>query len=264
MKFLKKIRRKFMLYYRKPIKTVGIIGGLGPETTSRFYMKVIYLCQEKNSLYRPPILIWSVPIAQKMEIKEITNGLYSRKFPELLINAAKKLESGGADFLVMPCNSSHTFINLIRAEIHIPILSIIETTVDYLQENNISNIGLISTLVTRKNKLYNKALISRGINFLTPEPEEQKVLNDMILKLTIGDYGEKERQALMQIIYNLKEKGVENVVLACAALAVLVSKNTQVKIHDTMEILAHPTTNKIFDLPPKRKSNSKKITSSAV
>lgn len=92
------------------MKTVGIIGGLGPETTSEFYLEIIFSSYKKNKLTRPPVLVWNVPLPYKIEEDLITKAEGEERYIPFLIDAAHRLEKGGVDFLVMPCNSLHTFI----------------------------------------------------------------------------------------------------------------------------------------------------------
>ncbi len=116
------------------MKTVGIIGGLGPSTTAEFYLEVIFACQKENKTNRPPALIWNVPISYKIEREAIVESRGKERLVPFLIDAAKRLEKGGADFLVMPCNSLHTFIGEIRRSVKIPVLSIVEETAKFLKK----------------------------------------------------------------------------------------------------------------------------------
>lgn len=237
-----------MFFSKKYMKTVGVIGGLGAETTSRFYLELISLCQKKSKIHRPPIMIWNIPITYKAELEEITNGVYTQEIQQLLVDAAKKLEKSGVNFLVLPCNSAHTFIDTIKKEINIPILNIIEETIKCLIKDNVSKVGLISTLITRNNKLYEHFLMSNGIKFLMPSHAEQIQLNRMILNLTLSKCGEEEEKALIRIINNLKKQGAKNIILACAALPALISKYSQTKIYDTMRILVNATVKEILNI----------------
>jgi len=97
------------------MKTVGIIGGLGPETTSEFYLELIFLCQKLNKVNRPPILIWNIPLPLKIEKELLIKDIGEKRYLPFLIEAAKILEKAGADFLVMPCNTMHIFIKEIRS-----------------------------------------------------------------------------------------------------------------------------------------------------
>ena len=96
------------------MKTVGIIGGLGPETTSEFYLDIVFSCQKKDRTARPPILISSVPMPYQIEEDAIEKNIGIERISPFLLTEAKRLEKAGADFIVMPCNSLHVFIEEIR------------------------------------------------------------------------------------------------------------------------------------------------------
>src|SRR3989344_5572385 len=119
------------------MKTVGIIGGLGPATTSKFYLEIVQKCFDKNKHSRPPILIWNVPIPFKVEEDLIVRGQGEDRFLPFLIDAARRLENGGANFLVIPCNSVHIFIDHIRKSVNVPVLSIVEETVKVLKKQKV-------------------------------------------------------------------------------------------------------------------------------
>ena len=132
---------------RITMKTVGIIGGLGPETTAKFQLEIINFCSKNNKNQRPPILSWNVPIPIKVEEDLILKNK-SKKFLPFLKNAAKILEKGGADFLVMPCNTLHIFIEDIRNAVNIPVLSIIDEAILTIRKRKIKKIGILATSKT--------------------------------------------------------------------------------------------------------------------
>ena len=82
------------------MKTVGIIGGLGPETTSEFYLEIVFGCYQKNKESRPPILIWNVPLEYRIEEDLLKKAIGEERYIPYLTEAAKRLDKGGADFLV--------------------------------------------------------------------------------------------------------------------------------------------------------------------
>ena len=229
------------------MKKLGIIGGLGPETTSEFYLEVIFGCQKFDKLNRPEILILSVPMDLEMEQRAIVSGIGEENYLPFLIDGAKKLELAGADFLVMPCNSLHAFIEEIRGSVKIPVLSILEETARFLEVQNIHSVGLISTVITKRHKLYEKALADAGIKTILPSELEQAKIGKIIHNLVINRQGNKEREELLKIIEGFKERGVENAVLACTDLQLLLPEHGTVKIHDTMKILADATVRNILN-----------------
>lgn len=89
------------------MKTVGIIGGLGPQTTAEFYLELVFSSYKIHKTSRPPMLIWNVPLRYRIEQDLITRAKGEERYLPYLTDAAKRLEAAGADFLVMPCNSLH-------------------------------------------------------------------------------------------------------------------------------------------------------------
>jgi len=228
------------------MKTLGIIGGLGPETTAEFYLEVIFRCQIINDTQRPEILTVSVPMDLEVEKKGIVEGIGEERNIPLLIDAAKKLEKAGADFLVMPCNSLHAFIDDIRQSVNIPVLSIIEETTSFLKKEKINQVGLISTVITKRHKLYEKAFEREQVKVILPNELEQAKIGKVIHNLVINRQGNKEREELIKIIDSFQAQGVENVILACTDLQLLIPEHKGVKIHDTMKILAEAVTREIL------------------
>ena len=220
---------------------------MGPETTSKFYLELIFSCQKKNKIHRPSILVYSVPITYRTETNDILKvTLNKSEYTKLLVGAAKRLERGGADFLVMPCNSLHFFIDKIRKSVNIPVLSIIEETVKFLKKERVSKVGVVSTLITRKYGLYENALNARGIKVIVPSSFQQAKINKIVLNLTLNKYRNKDKNELLGIINDLGKKGVDHIVLACTDLQLLITRHSRLKIYDTMKIFADVTVREIL------------------
>ena len=228
------------------MKTVGIIGGVGPETTAQFYRSLILTAQELDKNARPPILIYSVPLPYAIERDSILNATGEERNIPYLVEAAKILEKGGADFLVMPCNTLHAFIGDIRSSVKIPVLSIIEETTDFLKTHGISNVGLISTASTRKNKLYENALKQSGINYEIPDNGQQEQIGHLIHNLVMGDVAKDDKEKLENIIDSFESKNIRDIILACTDLQLLNPQHSKLKIWDTMKILADVTVQEIL------------------
>ncbi len=228
------------------MKTVGIIGGLGPETTSEFYLDLIFSCQKKNMVARPSIVISSVPLPYKIEEDAIVNNTGIERCLPFLIEEASRLEKAKVDFIVMPCNSLHLFIEDIRKSVSVPVLSIVEETVKFLQKNNFNNVGIVSTSATIKNKLYENAFDLNNIKYETPDNFQQAKMGKFILNLVTGQQNNKDREELISIIDDFTHKDVVCVVLACTDLQLLIPKHPDLKIFDTMKILSDATIDEIL------------------
>jgi aspartate racemase len=229
--------------FLKIMKTLGIIGGLGPETTAKFYMQVVSLCAKKNQTQRPNILIANVPITFELEEKFINRSEGKKEFCALLVNAAKTLEKSGADFIVLPCNTAHVFIDALRNSVNIPVLSIIEETVKILKSRGVVKVGLLATPATIKNKLFDKR-----ISLVKPNKINQKqmglIINDILRNKNI----DKNRTELLTIINSVAKKS-DALLLACTDLQLLIPEKeiNGVAVFDTMQILADVCIKEIID-----------------
>lgn len=223
------------------MKTVGIIGGLGPEATSKFYLQLVSACSNRGEQTHPPILIYSVPLPLQIEKECIVKGQSEEKCVPFLIQAAKTLEQGGADFLVMPCNSLHVFIEEIRKAVKIPVLSIVEETVKFLKNHNIKQVGILATSITINRGLYKSQLNARGINEVIPNDQDQAKLGQIIYNLVVDKDTAADKQAFDEIIKSLLEKEVKSIILACTDLQLLKPNYPKIKVYDTMQILVDAT-----------------------
>jgi aspartate racemase len=228
------------------MKKVGIIGGLGPETTSEFYLDIVFSLYKKTKKARPSIIISSVPLPYQIEEDLIMNNKGSERYIPFLTAEAKRLEKAGADFIVMPCNSLHVFIDKIRNAVKIPVLSIIEETVKFLKKNKFKKVGIISTSATIQNKLYENSFKKNSIKYVTPNDFQQAKMGKFILNLVTGKQKNRDREELIKIINDFEKKDVDCVALACTDLQLLIPKHPTLRIFDTMKILVDATVEKIL------------------
>ena len=223
------------------MKSVGIIGGLGPETTAEFYLEVIFECQKRNSIERPSIIIASVPLKFEIEHDLIEANKGKERCIPFLIQEAKRLEKSGVDFIVMPCNSLHVFIEEIRGAVTVPVLSIVEETVKYLKQNNMNQVGIISTSATIKNQVYETMLAKNDISFMAPNDLQKAKMDKIIQRLIQGRHQNSDRQLILEVVDELASMGVDSVALACTDLQLLLPTSASVPVFDTMKVLANST-----------------------
>ena len=228
------------------MRTVGIIGGLGPETTSRFYLEVIFSCFEKDKVNRPPMLVWNVPVPYEIEEKFITKSEGIQNYLPFLTDAAQRLEKGGADFIVIPCNSVHLLIDEVRKSVNIPVLSIVEETVDFLKQQNVSKVGLLATSTTIRKKLYADILHKNDISVINPDDADQNQMGKIINHLVHSKQNDDDKKRLLSITQKLANKGVKIVLLACTDLQLITPQISNVEILDTMLILVQATVKEVL------------------
>lgn len=228
------------------MRTVGVIGGLGPETTSEFYLDIIFGTYKISKEQRPGVLISSVPLPYKIEADLIERNKGGERYIPYLTKEAKRLEKAGADFLVMPCNSLHVFIEEIRTSVSVPVLSIIEETVEFIKDKGHKKVGIISTSATIQNKLYEDAFKDAGVDYVIPNEFQQAKMGKIIFNLVTGQQRNKDREEVIKIIDTFDNKDVDCVALACTDLQLLIPKHKDIPIFDTMKTLADATVREIL------------------
>lgn len=193
------------------------------------------------------MLIWNVPLPYKIEEEFITHAQGEEKYLLYLIDAAQRLEKGGADFIVIPCNSVHILIDEIRKSVNIPVLSIIEETIDYLKSKNIDQVGILATSATIRKKLYEEKLIQNGISIKVPSEEDQNQMGEIINNLVHSRQDDEDKQKLLEITKRLADSGVKTILLACTDLQLITPQIPDIEIIDTMEIVARSTVQNILN-----------------
>jgi len=226
------------------MKTVWILGWLWPETTANFYLRLNSI--SKNEKNRIPILIWNTSIDLEIEKEFLLNWNWIKKFLPFLKEGIKNLIKWGADFIVIPCNSVHWLIKELREYSTIPIISIIEETVKYIKKNNINNVWILSSWYTEKHKLYENILKKDSITIFKLNSEKQRRINELILKLVLNYYTDKDKNIIENYIQDLLKVWAEKILLWCTDLQILVNKSKN--IFDSMEILLVSTYEKIIKL----------------
>ncbi len=222
-------------------KIIGILGGMGPESTAIFYQAIIKQCQKqygaKYDEDYPEIFIYNLPIPN------IVDGL---KKPEetlkMLVEGANKIDSIGVDFMVMPCNTAHYFYPGMAKSISMPFICIFLATAKKIKSEGYRKVGFLATETTIEYKSFDKDFEKNGIELILPDERDQKKLTKIIFNILAGKKLQTDKQQLKQIIKNLKRKGAEAIVLACTDIPILLKqKDTDIKIFDTVEILAEST-----------------------
>ena len=217
------------------MKTAGILGGFGPQTTAKFYEAVFFACQKLNPTTKPHILISSVPLPFEIEQTAILKNEGVKKYLPYLIKEAQRLERAGADFIVLPCNSLHIHIDALQSNVLIPILSILEETAQFLTQHIIHKAGVLSTAMTASHLLYEKTLAKYEISCTHPTQEQQKSLNSIVFNLVNGSSTTNDRSTIETIMRSFKD--IDCLLLACTDLQLLDLHHPDLPTYDTMQIL---------------------------
>jgi len=227
------------------MRTLGVVGGLGPETGCQFVLDVNRLFKEKRPR-QPHVLLDNLPITEAAE-QQIINGNQSRQHLDQLEASVERLERGGTDLIVIACNTVHVFIEEVRQTANVPVLSIIEETAEKCKEEDLDTIGLLGTETTIESGLYQEKLQQDGIVVETPDSEGQSFVNNVILKILNDEIGDRDRKRMKEVVQRLKNKGAEGVVLGCTDLPILFQDlEIEFKIIDSMKTLEQSSVERIL------------------
>lgn len=230
------------------MKTVGILGGVGPQTTSKVYHSIIDLFRIKDGKKYPSILIYNLPFPFSVENEIIVEGKNSSKMLPYLIEGAKILEKSGANFGILPCNTLHKYIEDIRESVKIPFLSILEETALKLKNINVDKVGILATETTVKDKLYNNILEQQGIEIIYPTNVQQNEINNVIMEILNNKENKNQQKVIKKICSSLYKRGAKAILLACTDLQIIVSdRHASIPILDTTDILISSSVKRMLD-----------------
>jgi aspartate racemase len=158
-----------------------------------------------------------------------------------MIEAARRIERGGADFLVICTNTMHKMAEEVQKNISIPILHIGDATAERVKAQRLHRVGLLGTKFTMEEEFYKGRLIQKhGLQVIIPMPEDRSIVHRVIYdELVIGEINPTSRAQFQRIIDELVQQGCEGIVLGCTEIGLLVKEaDSRVPLFDTTQIHA--------------------------
>jgi aspartate racemase len=215
------------------MKTLGIIGGMGPYATIDLFKRIVDLTGAEKEWDNIHIIIDNNPHIP-------SRGRYFECCGESplneLINSAKRLEQAGADFLIIGCNQAHYFYHDVQKAVSIPILNMIQLTVEHIKNKipNISRVGVVGAKSTCQIN-YKKELEESSLTPIIPEDiQDYKDLRTVIDGVKAG---KGDKFLLLSIISKLIDKGAEAIILGCTEFPILLkSEDLSTPIFDPNDI----------------------------
>ena len=220
------------------MKTLGMIGGIGPESTMEYYRLLISSYREKvrDGSY-PPILINSVDLKTLVDLFEANN---LTQVTERLTAELSKLAAAGADFALLSANTPHLVFDDLRRRSALPLLSIVEATCDAAKALKLSKLGLFGTRFTMQARFYPEVFSKAGMELVVPGLEEQSIIHDKYMnELVKGIFLPETREKLLGIVDRLKEReGIQGLILGGTELPLILGnvKDRGIPFLDTTRI----------------------------
>ncbi len=205
-------------------KIVGILGGMGPEATVDFMQRIIRLTPAKDDGDHIHMLVDNNPKIPS-RIAAIIEKSNADPLP-VLVEMAEGLQKSGADFLSIPCNTAHFYLPEIRAAVKIPVLDMIELTVQKIIAENpgIKKVGLLASSAVLITGLYKQALAEKGVAILYPPEKMQSRVLQTIKKVKADAYGRDDMRYVQEAANFLTDNRAEALIIGCTELSVIAGR----------------------------------------
>jgi aspartate racemase len=221
------------------MKTIGLIGGMSWESSAVYYKIVNQEIKKRlGGVHSCQCLMYSVDFG---EIATLQHSGEWDELAEIMIDAAQRLERGGADFIVLCTNTMHKLADQIENSVQIPLIHIADVVADAIKEKHLRKVGLLGTKFTMEQAFMKDRLIEKhGIDTIIPDEEQRSLIHKIIYEeLVKGIFKEESREAFLNIVNDLIDKGAEGIILGCTEIGLLISNEyTDHILFDTTEVHA--------------------------
>ena len=219
------------------MKKLGLVGGMGPESTIPYYHDIVYGVQDRvGKNFFPNLAIESVNV---FDVLRLCNEQKYDELTNYLMQAIKNLIASGADFIALSANTPHIVFDRLQARSTVPLVSIVEAACNEAIRLNKHRVGLLGTIFTMKEDFFKKPFYSSNIEIITPTTEEMEYINLKISsELELGIIKEETLQEFQRIIKRMRQEDcIEVVILGCTELPLLLNDEVSpVPCLDTMKI----------------------------
>jgi aspartate racemase len=221
------------------MRIIGMIGGMSWESSAIYYWMVNEAVKERlGGHHSAETVMYSVDFAP---IKRLQHEGRWEETAAFLAEAARRVEQGGADFVVLCTNTMHRMADAITEAVSIPLLHIADATAEEVKARGVQKVGLLATRFTMEQDFYKGRLANKhGLEVLVPDEDERRIVHDVIYdELCLGEIKESSRQAYRRIMDRLVERGAEAMILGCTEITMLVGQeDASVLLFDTTRIHA--------------------------
>ncbi len=228
------------------MKTIGLIGGMSWESTVSYYEQLNTAAKEKlGGLHSAKVLLYSVDF---YEVERCMNTGDWDGAAHILIDAAKRLERGGADFVLIGTNTLHKVAPQVRQAVSIELLHIADAVADALLAKGIQRAALLGTRYTMEQDFYTARLTERGIAVTVPDEAERGWLNSTIFdELCLGVATDDAKRRMKALCERLYAEGAGGVILGCTELGMLITQgDTAAPLFDSVVLHAMAAAQRAF------------------
>lgn len=219
------------------MKLIGLMGGLSWESSAEYYRLLNEIVRERlGGLHSAPILMYSFDFAPVVDA-EVADDLAN--VAEQLLVGIRAIEEGGADFLIIACNSVHMVADLFEPKMRIPLVHIVDPVGDAIVGQGLRKVGLLGTGYTMGKPFYVERLAMRfDVEGIVPDERDRADLHRIIFdELCLGVVKDESRKRFLKVIDSLVSRGAEGIILGCTELPVIVAdEDVDVPLFDSTQL----------------------------
>lgn len=212
-------------------RIVGILGGMGPQSTVDFYDKLVAHTPATADQEHVRVVIWADPSVPSRQAAILSHGTDPSPW---LRAGIERLVSAGAEILVVPCNTVHHFLPGLIPD-SVEFLSILDTTTDALEHRPAGAIGLLATNAALASGLFQTALESAGREVVLPSPSDQTQLTAIVEQVKGGTADTRTHARLSRILADLATRGATTTIAGCTELSALLSAHPNKNGYDVLD-----------------------------
>ena len=220
------------------MKTIGLIGGMSWESSAEYYRLINQQVRDQlGPLRSARLLMYSV------DFGPVEQAQHAGRWDEaarILIDAAQRLQDGGAECLVLCTNTMHKVAEQIQAATAVPFLHIADPTAQAALAAGTLNVGLLGTAFTMEQEFLKSRLSQQGLNVLVPDAQERQAVHRIIYEeLCVGVISDASRRVYQQVIESLRARGAQAIILGCTEIGLLLKpEHSPLPLLDTTELHA--------------------------
>ncbi len=223
---------------KRPMRKIGIIGGMTSESTILYYRILNELATKKyGPKHSAKLLINSMDFGVISKLQ--TQGNWDQ-LNDIISEAAQDLEKAGASCILIGANTMHLCQPYAQQKVSIPIIHIASATAKAIINKGISKVGLLGTKYTMEKDFYESVLKENDIETIIPNEKDREIIHRVIYEeLAFGELKESSKQQYLEIIQSLKANGAEGVILGCTEIPLLIQpSDVNIPLFNTTEIHA--------------------------
>ena len=206
------------------MKNIGLIGGMTPESTTAYYQMIINLGRQRwdDPVHNPVVLIYSIDLAEIVAHQDVGD---SDRVVEILADVLERLRGAGAEVGALTANTPHVFFDRIQAGTALPLVNIVDATLERTRDLAVKRALLLGTKATMEGPMYPSAFATQGTEITTPGEHDRDFINHSIYEdLAAGKVTPQLRQRYLEICRRqIESHGVEAVILGCTEIPLVLS-----------------------------------------